>query len=42
MILARALLSYRARDWATAVMVSRLEQGISPRGAGGFETAVSR
>ncbi|CAN0132700.1 unnamed protein product [Pylaiella littoralis] len=31
-----------ARQWANLTMASRLEQGVSPRGAGGFEIAVSR
>ncbi|CAM9842804.1 unnamed protein product, partial [Hapterophycus canaliculatus] len=31
-----------ARQWANLTMVSRLEQGISPRGAGSFETTVSK
>ncbi|CAM9702904.1 unnamed protein product, partial [Scytosiphon promiscuus] len=31
-----------ARQWANLTMTSRLEQGVSPRGAGSFETTVSK
>eukprot|EP00903_Cladosiphon_okamuranus_P015709 g14501.t1 len=31
-----------SRHWKNVAMASRLEQGVSPRGAGGFEIAVSR